>query len=333
MSSELGGTFTRERNKSRGGADSVGWRLVTLDIMMPFYGRPDHFMVAVQSVLAQTSPDWRLTIIDDVYPDRAPGEWAAAISDPRVQYLRNEVNLRPSRNYNKAAELAQSEHMVLMGCDDVMLPGYIDRVTRLLKEHREADVVQPGVIVIDGVGRPTTPLADLAKKLYRPRGHRPSLIRSETLATSLLRGNWTYFPSLVWRTSLLRRLRFRTDLDVVQDLDMLLRITEGGGQLLLDDEVVFAYRRHRASLSATTGIDGSKFAQERTLFDEVGSRMIRLGWRDAASAARHHVSSRLNAVSEVPGALLRRDGEGLRALARHAVGTRRGPSRPDPGAE
>ena len=54
---------------------------MTLDIMMPFYGRIDHFKLAVQSVLDQTSPDWRLVIVDDVYPDLSAGEWARSSAD------------------------------------------------------------------------------------------------------------------------------------------------------------------------------------------------------------------------------------------------------------
>src|SRR6476661_2974892 len=100
--------------------------------MMPFYGRVDHFKQAVESVLAQTSSDWRLVIVDDVYPDPEPGRWAQALGDPRVTYLRNEVNLRPSRNYQKCVGLMQTEFAVLMGCDDVMLPNYVARVHELI---------------------------------------------------------------------------------------------------------------------------------------------------------------------------------------------------------
>ena len=70
-------------------------------------------------------------MIDDVYPDLEPGQWVQSIDDARVTYLRNEVNLRPSRNYNKAIGLAESEYIVIMGCDDVMLPGYVARVREL----------------------------------------------------------------------------------------------------------------------------------------------------------------------------------------------------------
>jgi glycosyltransferase involved in cell wall biosynthesis len=294
--------------------------MVPLDIMMPYYGRIDHFQEAVRSVLAQTSPGWRLTIVDDVYPDLSAGEWARSIDDDRVRYLRNSENLRPSRNYDKCVGLADSEFMVLMGCDDIMRPRYVEHVTALLDAHPDVDIVQPGVGVIDGDGTPSRPLADRVKDLYRFPGTGPRVYSGEPLARSLLRGNWTYFPSLTWRRTRLAEFGFRADLDVVQDLAMLMEITMAGGSLLLDDDPVFSYRRHATSVSAVTGFDGSKFAQERALFRDSAARCDALGWHRAAGAARRHVSSRLNALSELPRALRSGDSDSRRALARHVVG-------------
>lgn len=287
---------------------------------MPFYGRFDHLKAAVNSVLVQDDPDWRLVVIDDVYPDLEPGRWVSAIDDPRVTYLRNEVNLRPSRNYNKAIGLARAEYLVMMGCDDVMLPGYVRRVHELLAQFPGAAIVQPGVSVIDEDGEPSHPLADRVKGFYRPGGTGARAYSGELLARSLLRGNWTYFPSLVWRRDLLVDGGFRTDLDVVQDLAKLFEITVGGGTLVLDDRVVFTYRRHSRSVSAVTGPDGSKFLQEATFFSEAAATASELGWRRAARAARAHVSSRLNALSELPGALWMRNAQGRRNLTRHVLG-------------
>ena len=287
--------------------------------MMPFYGREDHFRAAVESVLGQSDGDWRLTIIDDVYPDPAPGAWARSIDDPRVTYVRNTENLRPSRNYNKAIGLASADHLVMMGCDDLMEPGYVARVAQLLAAHPGADIIQPGVRVVDEDGEPSHPLADRVKTWYRPAGRGAREVSGEPLAQSLLRGNWTYFPSLVWRRERLLG-GFRTDLDVVQDLAMLLTITYAGGTLVVDDEPVFAYRRHRASVSGVTGPDGSKFAQERTLFADAVSRCEELGWTRAARAARAHLSSRMNALTELPFALKARNRAGARSLGRHVFG-------------
>jgi glycosyltransferase involved in cell wall biosynthesis len=292
---------------------------MTLDILMPFYGRFDHFRVAVESVLAQASDDWRLTIVDDVYPDRAPGEWAQALGDPRIRYTRNEENLRPSRNYNKSVALASSEFVVLMGCDDAMLPGYVSRVTELIEQFPGAAVIQPGVSVIDENGAPARPLADRVKRWYRPAGSGARELSGQALAVSLLRGNWTYFPSLVWRRELLQG-GFRTDLDVVQDLAMLFDIACAGGTLVVDEEVVFEYRRHSTSVSAVTGFDGSKFMQENELFSEAAATCNGLGWNRAARVAKRHIASRLNAASELPGALRSRNVAGRSTLTRHILG-------------
>jgi len=293
---------------------------VTLDIMMPFYGRIDHFKLAVQSVLAQTNPDWRLVIVDDVYPDLSAGEWARSIDDPRVTYHRNEKNLRPSLNYRRCVELMESEFAVLMGCDDVMAPGYVERVTELIASFPDASIIQPGVSTIDSDGVASRPLPDLIKSWYRFSGTGARQYSGEELATSLLRANWTYFPSLCWRVSELRTYEFRLDLDVVQDLAMLLDITKGGGSLVLDDTAVFAYRRHSGSVSAVTGFDGSKFAQERTLFGEADRDLSRLGWKRGALAARVHLTSRLNALSCLPGAVRSGNRSGRKALLRHVLG-------------
>lgn len=288
--------------------------------MMPFYGRFDHFQEAVLSVLAQSDPDWRLTVVDDVYPDLEPGRWVQNIDDKRISYHRNAENLRPSRNYNSCIDRADGEFMALMGCDDVMDVGYVARVAHLISRHPDAAIIQPGVRVIDGDGRPSRPLADRVKALYQPRGRGTRSLGGEPLALSLLRGNWTYFPSLVWSTAALRSRRFRTDLDVVQDLAMLMAITRDGGSLVVDDEVVFAYRRHATSVSAVTGPDGAKFAQEVTLFAEEVELCRALGWRKAARAARWHLTSRLNALTELPRSFGHGNGPGRRRLLRHIVG-------------
>lgn len=285
--------------------------------MMPFYGRFDHFRDAVESVRAQSDPDWRLVVVDDVYPDFEPGRWLQGLGDRRITYLRNTENLRPSRNYNKCIGLMESEFAVLMGCDDVMRPNYVAKVKDLIARHPDAAIIQPGVAVIDEHGAPSTPLADRVKALYRFGGHGARTYAGERLATSLLRGNWTYFPSLAWRVAELRERRFRTDLDVVQDLAMLMAITMDGGSLVLDDDVCFDYRRHSTSVSAVTGPDGSKFRQESTLFAEVATACEALGWRRAARAARVHLTSRLNALTELPGALRAGDPEGRRVLLHH----------------
>lgn len=291
--------------------------------MMPFYGSVEQLKTAVESVRAQ-SGDWRLVVVDDVYPGTEQALYFESLDDPRVEYLVNPSNLGISGNFRRCVELAEAEYTVIMGCDDVMLPGYVSRLTELTREFADADYFQPGVTTIDALGNRSRPLADRVKAAYRPRGGMPQRLAGQRLAISLLRGNWTYFPSLCWRTDVLKAHGFRADFDIVLDLALQLEIAERGGALVVDDELVFEYRRHRASASSWTGSDDKRFVEERAFFVEAAARMRALGWSAAARAARFHVSSKLNAASQLPGALARGDRRGVRALSHHIVGRKVG---------
>ena len=114
--------------------------------------------------------------------------------------------------------------------------------------------------------------------MARIRGKKPAVYGGEPLAKSLLRGNWTYFPSICWKVSYLKEYPFRADLDVVLDLALQLEIILAGGTMLVDDEKVFAYRRHSGSVSSWTANDGTRFTQEGTLFRENATKMAALHW-------------------------------------------------------
>ncbi|MFP3464440.1 glycosyltransferase family 2 protein [Leifsonia sp. SIMBA_070] len=296
---------------------------MTIDIMMPFYGDPDQLRAAVTSVLAQTDPDWRLVVIDDQYPDRTPGEWVQSIGDPRVQYLLNETNLGVSGNFSRSLQLVESEHFVLMGCDDELEPGYIAQMRSAVARFPGTSYFQPQVSVISDRGRAVLPLADRVKRWSRPSKSHPVILQGERLAVSLLRGNWTYFPSICWRTEAVRAANgFDPEYEIVLDLALQLTIITRGGTMALLPEPTFRYRRHEASVSSSTARYGGRFDEERRFFHDVAAHLDAMGWRRAARAARRHVTSRLNAATKLPGAIRVGDRDGRSSLLRHVFTNR-----------
>lgn len=293
-----------------------------LQIFVPFYGDPALLHRTVGSVLDQTDPDWTLTVVDDGYPDPAVAAWFAALPDPRVRYLRNEVNLGANGNYRKCLTLADADLLVVLGADDELLPHYVATVRAAHASFPAAVVIQPGVEVIDEHGAPSRSLLDTVKqRLLRPRtenGRR--ILGGEQLAASLLRGNWLYFPSLVLARREAQRTGFRAGLDVVQDLALVLDLVAAGGGLLLDDTVCFRYRRHRASDSSWRALAGTRFVEEREFFLTAAAEAAARGWPLAARAARRHLLSRLNALTQLPRAVLARQWTGAATLTRHVVG-------------
>lgn len=294
--------------------------VVTLDIVMPFWGRADHLRLAVESVLAQSDPDWRLTVIDDAYPDLAPGEWVKGIEDARVTYVRNESNVGVSGAFNLAIDTATGPDLVIMGCDDVLLPAFVGAMKELRDACPSADLLLGGVTVIDAEGRQCLPLADRVKRVLRPAAARPLSLSGERLATSLMRGNWAYFPAIVWRRASIARVRFDPADGVVQDLRAIMNLVFAGASIAVVDTPVFHYRRHATSVSSAAGTDGERFREERSLFHDVAGEAAAKGWSSTRRAATIHGLSRLHALATLPGAALARNGSGVRALVRHGVG-------------
>jgi glycosyltransferase involved in cell wall biosynthesis len=293
--------------------------VTTLDILLPYYGDVALMQTAVRSVLAQDDPDWRLVVVDDGKEPGVP-EWFAELGDARVSYQRNEQNLGVTRNYQKCLGLVETEHFVMMGTDDVMLPNYVTTVKAALAAHPGTAMVQPGVEVIGSDGRPINTLTDgVKRRLYAPKVRGRKLLGGEELAANLLSGNWLYFPSLCWRTDAVRKWGFRDGLEIIQDLALIIDLLQDGEQLLVDDTLCFQYRRHAVSISSAKAFTGYRFEESDLYYADVAARLEQHGWPKAARAARTHFSSRLHALTLLPGALRTGQRQGARALLRHAA--------------
>lgn len=288
-----------------------------IGFVMPYFGREDLFQQAVLSVRAQTDERWSLHVLVDG-PEPPPVEaWLDAQRDPRITHERNETNLGVSAGFQRCLERARTDHVVFLGCDDLLLPRYVEVVRRELRAWPRAAVLQPGVEVVDAAGTVVRPAADRIKRLLAPRASRAVSLRGEPLLTSLLTGNWTYFPSLCWRREVIVPIGFRIDLAVTLDLALLAQVVLDGGQLVTVPEKAFVYRRHAASVSSVTARSADRFDEEQRLFTELAAASRDQGWTRAARAARWHTTSRLHAASLVPGAVLAGDLAGARRLARH----------------
>ena len=289
----------------------------TIDIIMPFYGDPAQFKEAVLSVLAQDDPDWRLVVLDDCYPHWNPSSWLEGLQEPRITYERNPENLGVSRSFDRCIDLARNDYLVIPGCDDRFLPNYITTVRALIARFDQPEYVQPRVDVIDEGGSRARPLVDRVKALIQPRLTRDTELSGDAVVTTLMRGNWAYFPAICWRVDVLRNFHFAEEYEIVMDLALQLDILLDGGRFALSPTTAFQYRRHAASASSYTASDGTRFIEERDFYRAARSRLRAAGWRRASRAAAARMTSRLNALYQVPSALLHGDRAAVSLLLRH----------------
>ena len=294
---------------------------MALDIFIPYWGDVNFMKQAVDSVLAQTSPDWRLTVVDDAYPGEDVRRYVEAADDARITYIRKEKNEGITENFRTCVSLASQDVLVVMGCDDLLLPNFVDVVLRAHAEFPDAWIIQPGVQIIDEDGKPSVPLVDIVKqRLVKPRGTGSRLVGGERLAVSLLHGDWLYWPSLAFRRDRIRDYDFRDGFPVIQDLALVMDMVLGGAELLIVPEICFEYRRHTSSASSAKLVDGSRFTGERDFFDLAAALCTAKGWRKAARAARLRLTSRAHALLILAGTLRQSASGTLGILLRHSFG-------------
>lgn len=261
-----------------------------IDILLPYWGEFSLLKETIESVLAQTNDNWTLTILDDHYPTLDAKLYCSQQIDKRISYYRNKRNIGITNNFNLSIEKAASDYCMILGCDDVLLPNYVEIA---LKNIGGNDFYQPSVEIVDADGKSYLPLADRVKRLLRPK--KSGIYKGEALATSLCHGNWLYFPSITWKTSTLKRYRFDPKYKIVEDVVLELDIIKDGGKLFLDTNATFKYRRFANSLSSKEKAKGGvRFDEEDKVYSYLSEVFKELGWDKASRAARLHITSRIH---------------------------------------
>jgi glycosyltransferase involved in cell wall biosynthesis len=273
---------------------------MTIDIALPFYGDVALMKQTVQSILNQSDPDWKLIVLDDGYPDESIPGWFQSLEDSRISYQRNSSNLGANGNFQKCLGLLNADYCMVMGADDLLEPNFVERVTRAVVENPGISMVHPGVKVINESNLEISTRSDHVKTSIRETQGYSKILKGEPLAKSLMKGNWMYFPSIVWKTRTIQDIGFRPGFHVCQDLGLAMDLIMQGGQMLLIEDEIFRYRRHQGSDSSVKAINGERFFEEKRFFRIMAKELKEIGWSSASRAAQIHSTSRLHAASLIP---------------------------------
>lgn len=145
---------------------AIGRHIATFDYMplisvvMPVYETPEHQLrEAIASVRSQLYPNWELCIADDASPSDALTRvlQEAAAADPRIKWVRREVNGHISAATNSALALATGEFIALMDHDDLLAEKALYEVVVELNAHPDADLIFSDEDRIDARGRRFSP--------------------------------------------------------------------------------------------------------------------------------------------------------------------------------
>ena len=110
-----------------------------VSIIIPVYNRPTLVAEALDSVLAQTNPNWECIVVDDGSTDNT---WQVleeyAKKDDRIRvYKRDREPKGANRCRNMGAELAKSNYLFFLDSDDLIGETFIETRKNILKSIRK----------------------------------------------------------------------------------------------------------------------------------------------------------------------------------------------------
>jgi glycosyltransferase involved in cell wall biosynthesis len=232
----------------------------SVDAIIPCYQYGHFLKECVDSLLKQCGPELRVLIIDDASTDNTPQVAQELVrADSRVEFRRHPTNQGHIATFNEGIVWAAADYMILLSADDYLMPGAIERSTRLMDENPSVGLTFGGAVA-----------------LYRGREEIVALPQGLGGGTKILSGrdfikiggarNIVVAPSVVVRTSLQKKVGgYLPDLTHSGDMEMWLRFAAHGPVGFID-AIQAVYRRHSTNMSGGYSAE-QDFLQRKLAFE------------------------------------------------------------------
>jgi hypothetical protein len=288
------------------------------------YQTEDYLAEMIDSVLAQTSADWELVIVDNGLSNAVAQIVESYSHDPRIRLVRQQ-----NRGYRggvmAAAAVALGRYFCVLDSDDMVLPGFVTTIAEFIEHHPEVDAVGCDAVHYDEsnlVHLPTGHLDSLGVR-WQPR-----FAREHLTMTDLLSGVIPYYTGAVRREAWEAVGGYaKVDVDIddsemplyadhVTDVQMWIRLVQGYDLRLIDARLGWC-RIRRESLSR----DQAKVEAFEVALISTLSRAAESASSAAEGEAANSIISRVRFHQELRrarGALLDGDISGARQHARQA---------------
>jgi glycosyltransferase involved in cell wall biosynthesis len=226
---------------------------------MPARNTERHVGQAVASVLRQSFPDFELVVIDDGSTD-GTAQVVSDLSDSRIRLIRNPANLGISACHNLALHSSDSELVVHVDADDVVLPDGFRWMVDAMDGHRDAPGGHCHFAFIDDQGRA------LSNRFTRGRiaTQRERSLRRDYRRDLIVYGGECANHLRTYRRDVLIELGgFDESLRYGEDCDMALRLVDRA-PLVLVPEVLYLKRVHRGATTESLSLQSLRFFWNRT---------------------------------------------------------------------
>ena len=205
-----------------------------VSIIIPAYNRAGMILTAVESVLAQTYPDWEAIIVDDGSSDNTR-EVVAGVKDARVRYIYQDNKGLPDAR-NTGIRASSGEYVAFLDSDDAFLPEKLMLQVPVLDATPQIGLVAGGFVEVDMDMRPLHEI--------RPWVKNPTLDLLDWVRTC----SFCVGSPLVRRAWLDKAGLFDETMRYVEDWDLWLRLASMSCRMQWLKEPVYLYRMHASSM-------------------------------------------------------------------------------------
>jgi hypothetical protein len=258
-----------------------------IHFLVPFKSNLGYLQSTLASIAAQTMPQWKATVFNDSLDRADVTALVADTNDPRFTVVHNPSPRGIGGNWNAALAAAEAEFGALIHADDVLAPTYADAALDLHRRYPHAYGVFTGVRIIDVNGtRKRFSSPDVAKKVLHPLLSEPCVVAGDSGLRSLLRGDFIFCPTVMYRIERLRQPVFDESLRMTLDLQSFADALLRGEQLVGTKTVHYYYRRHAASTTSTLNADLSRFEEELRTYRSIADAASHTAFDRSARTGR-----------------------------------------------
>jgi glycosyltransferase involved in cell wall biosynthesis len=166
------------------------------------YGTEDYLPTTIESVLAQTSPDWEMVIVDNGLSSSVVEIVSRYAHDGRIRLIRQE-NRGYRGGVTAAAVAASGRYLSVLDSDDKIMPSFVSAMADVISAEPGIDAVGCDAVMFNDAEQAHLPLGYLASLgvRWQPRYASQRLTLSDALA-----GLIPYYTGIVRRDAVVTPL-------------------------------------------------------------------------------------------------------------------------------
>lgn len=229
-----------------------------ISIIIPVYNVERYLPECLDSILAQSEPDWEVILTDDGSTDASGGICDAyAKKDSRFRVIHQE-NAGAANAKNTGLDAARGDYIAFLDSDDTVSPNWLEKA---LDAMGNGDIVEYGFDrhYPDGF----QPVEPLEQTRFGPEDY---------LEQYLDHWQCSLFWNKLFRASLLEQLRFRKERRCIDDEFFTYKAVAGANEIRRIPDVLYHYRQRQSS-----AVTSEKNALQKTR-DSLAIRRERYGW-------------------------------------------------------